>query len=105
MRSLSAHLTNKSASARPSAGQTALRWGPMEEELRSREERKIPGQSSTPVAGQSWMHVDSLQHCQRGHERGHSLIAFEIQLPVYAFGRNKSIADWHERPADGFAIL
>jgi hypothetical protein len=38
MRSLSAHLTNKSASARPSAGQTALRWGPMEEELGSRKE-------------------------------------------------------------------
>jgi hypothetical protein len=38
MRSLPAHLTNKSASARPSAGQTALRVEPMEEELRSRKD-------------------------------------------------------------------
>jgi hypothetical protein len=38
MRSLSANLINKSAFARPSAGQTALRLEPMEEELRPRKE-------------------------------------------------------------------
>ena len=49
-------------SARPSAGQTALRLEPLNQRIRSRKGVHSPGQFWTAIAGQRWMNVDNREH-------------------------------------------